>query len=359
MKKLDWYILNKFIGTFLYALSLLLVIVIVFDISEKIEDFIRTKPTMHQIIFDYYLNFIPYFANLFSHLFTFIAVIFFTSRMAARTEIVAMLSSGISFNRLLVPYMLGAGLIACGSLILNNWVIPHANQGRLDFEEKYVRNHYDYNERNIHRQIEPGTYVYFGGFSTKDKTGYKFSMERFKDNQMYYRMNADHITWDSLRSVWKIYDYNVRVFKDLKEKMKYGTELDTAIALNVKDFTQRAIFIEAMNYTELNKFIADQKMKGADNVEELEFAKQSRIAFPFSTFILTLIGVSLACRKVRGGIGIHIGLGLMISFSYILFMTFTGVLVQKGVTTSALIAVWIPNAVYAVLALFLLRKAPK
>ncbi len=358
MKKLDWYILSRFIGTFVYALSLLLVIVIVFDISEKIEDFIRTKPTFGQIIFDYYLNFIPYFANLFSHLFTFIAVIFFTSRMAARTEIVAILSSGVSFNRFLRPYMIGAGIIALGSLFLNNWVIPHANQGRLDFEEKFVRNHYDYQARNIHRQIEPGTYTYMEGFNTSLKTGYKFSMERFKDNQMYYRMNADHITWDSLRGVWKIYDYNIRIFKDLKEKMRFGQELDTVIPLNVKDFTQRTIFIEAMNYTELNKFIDEQTMKGADNVEELKVAKQSRIAFPFSTFILTLIGVSLASRKVRGGIGMHIGLGLLISFSYILFMTVTSVFAQKGVT-SAIVAVWIPNFVYLLLALFLLRKAPK
>jgi lipopolysaccharide export system permease protein len=359
MKKLDWYILRKFLGTFVYSISLLLIIVIVFDISEKIEDFIQHKPPFKAILFDYYLNFIPYFANLFSHLFTFIAVIFFTSRMAARTEIVAILSSGVSFWRLLRPYMIGASIIAAGSLYLNNFVIPHANQGRLDFEEKYVRGTYYNNARNIHRQLEPGTFAYFDGFSAHERTGFKFRLEKFKNHELYYQMKADHAIWDSIHYVWKIFDYSIRKFQGLREPMRYGYELDTSItALNVKDFTQRSIFIEAMNGEELNNYIQEQKMKGAENVEEMEIAKHSRIAFPFATFILTLIGVSLASRKVRGGIGMHIGLGLAISFSYIIFMQVSSVFAQKGVTP-AYIAVWIPNIVYSFLAIYLIRKAPK
>jgi lipopolysaccharide export system permease protein len=358
MKKLDWYILRKFLGTFVYSISILLVIVIVFDISEKLEDLLRTKPSFRDIVVDYYFNFIPFFANLFSHLFTFIAVIFFTSRLAARTEIVAMLSSGISFSRLLRPYMLGALVIAICSLFLKNFVIPHANQRRLDFEEKYIRNAYAYNDRNIHRQIEPGTFAYMEGFNTKQRTGYRFSMEKFKNNRMYYRMNADHITWDTIKSQWRISNYNVRVFKDMKETLRTGIELDTVLKLNVNDFAKRPTEAFTMNFTELNAFIKAQKLKGADNLEDLEIEKHSRIAFPFATFILTLIGFSLACRKVRGGIGMHIGIGLLISFSYILFMQITSVFAQKGVTP-AYVAVWIPNIVYSILALYLVKRAPK
>jgi lipopolysaccharide export system permease protein len=358
MKKLDWYILRQFLGTFVYSISILLVIVIVFDVSEKIEDFLRTRPSFHEIMVDYYLNFIPYFANLFSHLFTFIAVIFFTSRLAARTEVVAMLSSGMSFYRFLRPYMIGATVIACGSLFLNNFVIPHANQGRLDFENKYIRNAYNFQGRNIHRQIAPGTYVCMESFSSKERTGYKFTLEKFRRNELYYRLNAEHITWDTVSQIWKIKNYHVRVLKDMRETMRSGIELDTVIPLNVKDFTERPNNIETMNFGELNAYIADQKMKGADQVEDMEIEKHSRIAFPFATIILTLIGVSLASRKVRGGIGMHIGLGLLISFSYILFMQITSVFAQKGITP-AYVAVWIPNVIYAFLAVYLLRKAPK
>jgi lipopolysaccharide export system permease protein len=358
MKKLDWYILRKFLGTFVYAITILLVIVIVFDISEKIEDFIRTKPSFREIAFDYYLNFIPYFVNLFSYLFTFIAVVFFTSRLAARTEIVAMLSSGISFYRLLRPYMIGAAIIAGCSLFLNNFVIPHANQRRLDFEEKFIRNTFAYNARNIHRLIEPGTFVSMEGFNAKGRTGYRFTMDKFKDNELYYHMNADNIVWDSIRRLWKINAYNIRKVKGLKESMRFGGELDTVIPLDVKDFTLRPNNIETMNYSELNNYIREQRLQGAENLEDMEIEKQSRLAFPFATFILTLIGVSLASRKVRGGIGMHIGLGLLISFSYILFMKITSVFAQKDITP-AYVAVWIPNVLYAILAVYLLRKAPK
>ncbi|MFI5151540.1 MAG: LptF/LptG family permease [Bacteroidia bacterium] len=359
MKKLDWYILKKFLGTFVYSISLLLIVVIVFDISEKIEDFIQHKPPFKAIIVDYYFNFIPYFANLFSHLFTFIAVIFFTSRMAARTEIVAILSSGISFWRLLRPYMIGATLISAGSLYLNNFVIPQANKGRLDFEEKYVRGTYFNNARNIHLQIQPGIFAYVNGFDVPHKTGYSFRLEEFKGNDLLYQLKADHIIWDSIKGVWQIFDYKLHRFEGLREPMRSGHELDTVIpALNVKDFTTRSIFIEAMTGEELVNYIKEQKMKGAENVEEMEIAKHSRIAFPFATFILTLIGVSLASRKVRGGIGIHLFIGITISFTYIVFMQISSVFAQKGITP-AYVAVWIPNFVYAILAAYLLRKAPK
>jgi lipopolysaccharide export system permease protein len=358
MKKLDWYILRKFLGTFVYSIAILLVIIIIFDISEKIEDFIKTKPSFRQIAFDYYLNFIPYFVNLFSDLFTFIAVISFTSRLAERTEIVAMLSSGISFNRLLRPYMIGAAIIAGGSLFLNNFVIPHANQKRFDFEEKYIRDAFSYNTRNIHRMIEPGTFVSMVGFNSKGKTGYVFTMDKFKDNKLYYHMNADNIVWDSIKNLWKINTYNIRQIKDLKETMRFGQELDTLIPLNVKDFTLRSNNIETMNFSELNKYIQEQKLQGADNVAEIEIEKQSRLAFPFATFVLTLIGVSLASRKVRGGIGMHILFGLLISFSFILFMRVSSVFAEKDVAP-AYVVVWIPNIVFAGLALYLMRKAPK
>lgn len=358
MKKLDLYIIKKFLGTFFLSIVLILMIVVVFDISERMEDFIVKKPSFHEIVFDYYLNFIPFFANLFSPLFTFIAVIYFTSRMAYRSEIIAILGSGVSFRRLLVPYMLSATVLAGLSLYLNHFVIPKANQKRLAFEERYLRDTYYNNDKNIHRQIEPGTFIYFNSYNSQLNTGYQFSFEKIHNGIRNYYLKSDFIKWDSTKSKWMVENYFIRKIDGMKEVMISGERLDTVFNFQPAEFGKRENRTEAMQSPELNRFIIDEKERGSYLIPFFEVEKYRRTAFPFATFVLTLIGATVASRRVRGGIGWHIGLGLMISFAYILFMQVSTTFATNG-SFPASIAVWIPNLIFTVLALFMLRTAPK
>lgn len=339
-------------------MTLIILIVVVFDISEKIEDFMSNEAPLKAIVFDYYFNFIPYFVNLFSPLFTFIAVILFTSKMASRTEIVAILSSGVSYTRLLFPYMLSATVIALLSLYLNNFVIPDANKGRVAFENDYIHNKFYNRDRNIHIQISLGTYIYLERYSTDESTGYKFSMEKFKDGELTYKMVADNIVWDSTSSAWGINNYYTRTIDGPTEKIVTGVRLDTVLNFTPSEFGRKSNTIETMDYFELSAFIDSERLKGADKVEFYEIEKHKRIAFPFATFILTLIGVSIASRKVRGGVGLHIGLGIFISFTYILFMQVSNTFAEGGLV-SPFTAVWIPNVLFSFLAYYLLRTAQK
>jgi len=358
LKLLDKYIIQKFLGTFFFAMLLIVLVVVVFDVSEKIEDFVSKKAPLNAIIVDYYFNFIPYFINLFSPLFTFISVIFFTSKMATRTEIVAILSSGVSYKRLLFPYMLSATVIAILSLYLNNFVIPNATKKRIEFENTYIKNKYYNSDKNIHKQIAPNNYIYMERYSTEENIGYRFSIEKFKKGNLYYKLVADNIKWDSTRQLWSINNYYIRTINGMKERISKGEKIDTILTFTPKEFERKDNTIETMDYYELKKFIADEKLKGSDKIEVLELEKHRRIAFPFATFVLTLIGVSIASRKVRGGIGMHIGLGIGISFTYIMFMQVTTTFAASGLV-SPMIAVWIPNFVFTFLALYLLKKAQK
>lgn len=337
---------------------LIIVIVVVFDVSEKIDDFIAKEAPFKAIVFDFYFNFIPYFVNLFSPLFTFIAVIFFTSKMATRTEIVAILSSGVSYRRLLFPYMLSATVIAILSLYLNNFVIPHATKKRIAFEDKYIRNEFYNRDKNIHIQIAPDNYIYLERFSTEENTGYKFSLEKFKDGKLYYKLISENIKWDTVKSHWEINNYYIRHINGMDETIRKGTVIDTTFSFTPQEFGRKDNTIETMDYNELNQYIVSERMKGADNIELSEIEKYRRIAFPFATFILTLIGVSIASRKIRGGIGMHIGLGILISFTFILFMQVTTTFSASGLV-SPLVAVWIPNFLFSFLALYLLKNAQK
>jgi len=358
LKKIDRYILWKFLATFFYSIALIVVVVIIFDISEKIDDFLESKAPLNAIVFDYYLNFIPFFVNLFSPLFTFIAVIFFTSKMASNTEIVAILSSGMSFRRMLVPYFLGAMVITLLSLYLNNFVIPNSNKYRLAFEETYIRSTFRNHDRNIHRQIAPNTYIYFDRFDNIRSTGYKFSLEKYDNKKLKYKLMAETIKWDTIAKVWHIEHYIIRTIDGMEEDIQKGMALDTTLNIDAKDFGRRVNTVETMNYFELNEFIEKEKVKGSEKIAFYEIEKHKRFAFPFATFILTLVGVSLASKKVRGGIGLHIGLGLLISFSYILFMQ-VSITFATNANLSPFLAMWIPNILFGFLAYSLFKIAPK
>ncbi len=358
LKKIDIYIIKKFLGTFFFAISLLIVIVIIFDISEKIDDFIDKDAPLSKILFTYYLNFIPYFVNLFSYLFTFIAVIFFTSKMASDSEIIAILCSGISFWRFLRPYLIASVFLGLMSFYLANFLIPRTNQRMMAFEKVYIKNPYISRDKDIHMQILPGIFVYIESYNAEAKTGYKFSLENFKGDKLVYKLNAERILWDSIGAKWKIRDYYARKLDGINETLTKGKEIDTVLNMKPSDFTNQLDEVKTMNYSELRAFIAKEKLKGTKNLKEYEVEKHKRIAFPFATIVLTLIGVSISSRKVRGGIGMHLGLGIAITFTFIMFLQVTTVFATRGNLAPG-IAVWIPNIIFGIVGLFLLRIAPK
>ncbi len=358
MKKLDWYIIKKFLSTFFFALVLIMSIAVIFDVSEKIEDFIEKQAPLMEIIFGYYIYFIPYFANLFSALFIFIAVVFFTSRMAYNNEILAILSSGVSFHRLMYPYFIAALFLSIFSFSLTNYILPPANKKRLAFEERYIRHTFINMNRNIHKQITPGNYIYMESFSVANQTGYKFSIEHFHKGILTYKLISDFIQWDTIANKWRIVNYHIRRYHNLQETIESGASLDTTLSFTPKEFQQRDNVVETMTLHRLNAYIKELALQGDPRIEKVKAYKYQRWAFPFSTFILTLIGVSLSSRKVRGGIGLHIGIGLAISFAYILFMQLS-TNIALGTGMNLMLGVWLPNLFFAIVAILLYRQTPK
>lgn len=356
--RLDRYILKQFLGTFFFTIGLIICITIVFDISEKIDNFIEHQLSLKVIVFEYYIYFIPYFANLFSPLFIFVAVILFTSRMAYRSEIVAILSSGVSFYRLMVPYLIGSTVLATISLGLNHFVIPKANEGRILFENTYINRPYKFYGRNQHYQVQPGVFIYFDSYSAERMTGYKFALEKFEDGVMTYKLISDHIMFDTSIQKWSVKKYYERTFDGINETIREADKLDTIFPFHPRDFGQRLKIVEAMDYWQLNDFIETEEMRGSNYLNYFKVERAKRTSLPFAAFILTIIGVSLASRKVRGGIGMHIGLGLLLSFSYILFMQVSQTFATEGGVSVAM-AVWIPNILYLILGGVMLYKAPK
>ena len=358
-RRLDVYIVKKFITTFFVALLLIIGIVIIFDISEKIDDFVSKEAPLRAIIFDYYVNFVPYFMNMFSPLFVFITVIFFTSKMAADTEIVAILSCGISFHRMMVPYIFSATLIAIFSLCLNLFVIPEANKTRLDFENQYIKQRYKNVGRNVHYQISPGEYVFAESFSSWNNTAYRFTLERIENDRLVSKISAESAVYDTTNGSWKLKKYFIREYNDdLTDRVRSGRQIDTTIALSVKDFYLTENTVETLTYKELNELIDIQQMRGDANVKFALIEKNTRFALPFSAFILTIMGVALSSKKRRGGIGWNIGIGIALAFTYLLFLRFSQMFVHTGALPPA-IALWLPNVVFTIIAVFLYRIAPK
>ncbi len=355
-KTIDFYITKKFLGTFFYAITLILSIAIVFDISENLDEFLSKDVPFHAIVFDYYMNFVPYFANLFSPLFTFIAVIYFTSKMASNTEIIAILSSGVSYRRLMRPYLVSAFILAAFSFVLGNFIIPPANKTMNNFRSVYIDNRHPAAERNIHRQIEPGVYIYMNSFST-NKVGTRFTLEQFKDGRLIKKLSADNIRWNEKTGKWIINNYWTRTIYDDHEKLERGYRKDTTLNMVPEDYIVVKNEMESFPTPALIDEIKLMKMRGVNTIE-WEIEKHKRMAGPFSAFILTLIGVGLASRKVKGGLGLHLGLGLLLSFSYILFMQISTVFAISG-TAPPYVSVWVPNAFYSIIAFFVYRWAAK
>ncbi|HZJ80960.1 MAG TPA: LptF/LptG family permease, partial [Dysgonamonadaceae bacterium] len=353
---LDRYIIKKFLGTFVFSIVLIISISVVFDINEKIDKFITNNATVHEIIFDYYLNFIPYYANLFSPLFVFIAVIFFTSKLASNSEIIAILSNGISFKRLLKPYMISATIIALVTFVFGSYIIPPSNVKRVDFENTYVRKKsVDYASK-IQMQAAPGVIAYFGSYDNASKTGYSFSLDKFDGNRLESRLTANKIEYDSAYH-WTIKNYQIRNFEGLEETITAGESIDTTLYITPRDFLISETDHQLMTTPGLAKFIKSQRQRGIGNIQAFEIEYHNRFASIMSAFILTLIGASLSARKVKGGMGLNIGIGLALSMGYILFMTISATFAVSGLV-SPIIAAWIPNFLFSIIALFLYTKAP-
>ncbi|MBP5522085.1 MAG: LptF/LptG family permease, partial [Bacteroidales bacterium] len=314
--------MKKFLLTFFIALLIIIGIVIIFDISEKIENFVEHEVPLQSIIFDYYVNFIPYFINMFSPLFVFITVIFFTSRMAANSEIIAILSGGVSYHRMMVPYIVSAALIALFSLCLNLFIIPRSNATRVEFETKYVdQNYTKYSRNNVHYQIASGQFVYVQSFSAYNNTAYKFTLESIEDNKLVSKLTAESAVWDSTMDGWHLRRYFIRDYtKGLEDKVRTGDVMDTVIALKLSDFYRNQKTVETLQQKDLNALIATQNMRGDANVMYAQIEKNRRLTLPFSAFILTSMAVALTSKKKRGGIGFNLALGIGLAFLYILFL---------------------------------------
>jgi lipopolysaccharide export system permease protein len=357
---IDRYIIRKFLGTFVYAIILLAVVIIIFDISEKIDDFIQKQASLKAIVFDYYLNFLPFFINKFTALFTFISVIFFTSKMAGDTEIIAILNSGVSFKRFLRPYIFGALVLSLFSFMLTNFVIPKTIHRMIDFESRYVKKQNPTNNTNIHMQIEPGTFIYVESYNSQVNSGYKFTLEKTeKGKGLVYKLEADALVWDTIKRKWNISNfYERKLLPNGNEIIQKGTTRNIALNVKPEEFNIDTDNVMYMNFFELRNFIQKEKLKGSSQINRYLVEMHQRFAFPFAGIILTLIGVALSSRKVRGGTGLHLGFGIAITFTYILFLQVTTVFARFGEVPPAL-GVWTPNIIFGLVAWYLLWKAPK
>ncbi|MDD4141850.1 MAG: LptF/LptG family permease [Bacteroidales bacterium] len=361
MKRLDLYIIKKYFTTFFLAIVLLLVVVIVFDFSEKIDKFLVDTITMREIIFDYYANFIPYFFNLFLYLFVFIAVIFFTSKLAQNSEIIAILSSGVSFYRLLVPYLTCAFLLTILAFFMSNFIIPKTNIKLTDFENKYLRKSAKYAMyvNDIHVQIGKADYVYVKSYNGRDNAGNDFTYEKIDfDEGMTYKLAARKVRWNEGDSTWTVMNYTERNIYSDREQVVSGDMKTIKINLMPKDFVFVVYDLKVMNFHQLNKFIEEERIKGVRNIVEFEVEKHCRIANSFATIILTVLGFSLSCRKKRAGMGLNLGFGIALTFTYIFLMQLTTTFAINS-NLAPWLAAWIPNIVFAGIACVIMLKAPK
>lgn len=359
--RIDRYIIAKFLSTYIFLIVIIILIAIIFDFNEKIDKFTQSNASIQKILFDYYLNFIPYFSNLFSPLFVFIAVIFFTSKLADNSEIIAMKSAGMSFRRLLRPYMFSAAIIALTTFLLGAYVIPKGNIARVNFENTYIKKKNISSAENIQMQVDTGVVAYITHFDNKTKSGYGFSLDKFVNKKLVSHLTAQTIQYDTLserRYSWTIRMYRIRTLQGMKEKIESGGKMDTIIMMEPSDFFYTNNQQETMTLPQLDEFIDKQTLRGAAGVSTFEVEFHKRFAMPFAAFILTIIGVSLSCEKRKGGMGTSIGVGLALSFSYILFQT-----VSATFATNAgwppMLSVWIPNILFAIIAFVLYKKTPQ
>jgi len=361
IRRLDRYIIVKFIGTYIYSILLIISISIVFDINENLAKFSTYNAPLRAIVFDYYMNFVPYYSNLFSPLFVFIAVIFFTSKLAGNSEIIAILASGVSFRRLMRPYMISAALISMLNFYLGAYIIPKGNIIRQNFESLYMNNKKNTSAENVQLQVGKGIIAYIGHYDNNTKIAYNFSLDKFEDKKLVSHMTATSMQYDTIsdtRYQWKAYNYRIRTLKGMKEEIANGYELDTMVMMEPMDLVFSKGQQETFTSPELKRYIGKQIDRGSTNVVQYQVEYHKRIATSFAAFILTVIGISLSSRKRKGGMGIYLGIGLGLSFTYIMLQTVSATFAINA-NTPPMLAAWIPNILFAFVALYCYTKAPK
>ena len=358
MKILDVYILRKFLVTYFFTVLLLIAVLIVIDLAEKVEDFNHPDLTTWRILSEYYLNFIPYYTFMLSPLMIFIAAVFVTSKLATHTEIVAMLSSGMNLRRILRPYFIGSCIIGVIVFFLINWIVPRSNRIRNNFENNFVRSKFYFNERNVHIKIAPKLYVYLQRYDNISNVGYKFTMEEIDGTRLVKKLESPRINWDKDKKKWKLANYKVRTFIDNKEKIDYEESIDTTLNIRPKDFESKHRLYEQLTLPELNEYIAESRLRGADDIEIYLVEKYERFAYPFSIIILTLMGVIMSSRKSRGGTGFQIAMGFVLAFTFILLLMVSRSFARKGGIPPELSA-WIPNVIFCIVGYYLYTRVPK
>lgn len=357
MKRLDKYIISKFLGTFFFSIVLIMSIAVIFDLTEKLDDFFENQVPIREIILDYYLNFIPYFMNMFSPLFIFISVIFFTSKLAGDSEIIAILASGVSYHRLMFPYFLSALFLFVLSFWMTGYIIPPASEKMLTFQDKYIQHFTRENARNVQMEVEPGTILYIESFQKRTKMGYRASLEHFEGKKLTMRITADRIHHDSAYN-WHLDKFVRRDFDGMRETLTRGNRLDTIIPVLPKELFYTAENAQMMPTPELRKYIKTQRKRGSGNVQAFETEWWKRWASPIGAFIMTLLGVTLSSKKVRGGMGKNLGIGLTLSALYILFSTVSTTFSVNGVMSSFM-SVWLPNFIFLAIGIILYIQVSK
>ena len=360
IKILDRYIIRKFIGTYFFAIALIISISIVFDINENLAKFTQYHAPLRAIVFDYYANFVPYFANLFSPLFVFIAVIFFTSKLAGNSEIISMLAAGVSFKRLMRPYMMSAALISIMTFYLGSYVIPKGTVVRQNFETLYKNKKKNTSAENVQLQVGKGIIAYIQHYDNTVKRGYGFCLDKFENKKLVSHMTAQEIQYDTISDSkyhWKASTWRIRELRGLKEKITSGARIDTLIMMEPTDLVFSKGQQETFTSPQLKEYINKQIDRGSSNVVQYEVEYHKRIASSFASFILTTIGVSLSSRKRKGGMGLYLGIGLALSFGYIMLQTVSATFAINA-NTPPMLAAWIPNIIFAFIAYFCYRKAP-
>lgn len=361
LTRLDRYIIAKFLGTYFFSIVLIISIACVFDYNEHIDKFTETGAPWRAIIFDYYLNFIPFFANLFSPLFVFIAVIFFTSKLADNSEIIAMMAGGVSFRRLMRPYLISAAIIAALTFYLGSYMIPQGSVRRIDFEQVYKKRKKVDMVENLQLQVDSGVIAFIERFEIPRKTGYHFSLDKFENKKLVSHLTASTISYDTLaeeRFHWIVTNYTIRTLKGQREIITRGARIDTMLIMEPGDFVLTEYQEQTMTNPQLLEYIERQRLRGSGFVGVFEIEYHKRFASSFAAFILTTIGVSLSSRKRKGGMGMYLGLGLALSALYILFQT-TASTFTLNAGMPALVSMWIPNMVFAIIAVWLYRRAPR
>lgn len=360
LKILDWYIIKKFIGTYFYSIALIISISIVIDVNENLAKFTQYHAPLKAIVFDYYMNFVPYFANLFSPLFVFIAVIFFTSKLAGNSEIISMLAAGVSKRRLIKPYMLSAALISALTFYLGSYVIPKGTIVRQNFETLYKNKKKNTAAENVQMQVGKGVIAYIQFYDNNRKRGYGFCLDKFENKKLVSHMTATEIQYDTIAESkyhWKATNWRIRDMRGMREKITNGMVCDTVVMMEPTDLVFSKGQQETFTSPQLREYISKQIDRGSGNVVQYEVEYHKRIASSFASFILTTIGLSLSSRKRKGGMGMYLGIGLALSFTYIMLQTVSATFAIQA-NTPAMLAAWIPNIIFSVIAWFCYRNAP-